>query len=99
MGCNQPDPSIRGILQAGILSGLPFPYPGDLPDTGSKPRSPALQADSLPYKSPGKTVLEDPLGTSRLKFFSKKYFENIKIMKQSCGLCMCYVLSKKAARG
>jgi len=26
-------------------SGLPFPSPGDLPDPGIKPRSPALQAD------------------------------------------------------
>ena len=29
-------------------SGLPFPSPGDLPDPGIKPKSPALQADSLP---------------------------------------------------
>ena len=29
-------------------SGLPFPSPGDLPDPGIKPRSPALQADTLP---------------------------------------------------
>ena len=29
-------------------SGLPFPSPGDLPDPGIKPRSPTLQADSLP---------------------------------------------------
>ena len=29
-------------------SRLPFPPPGDLPDPGIKPRSPALQADSLP---------------------------------------------------
>ena len=29
-------------------SGLPFPCPGDLPDPGIKPRSPALQADDLP---------------------------------------------------
>ena len=29
-------------------SGLPFPSPGDLPDTGIKPRSLALQASSLP---------------------------------------------------
>ena len=28
-------------------SGLPFPPPGDLPDPGIKPGSPALQADSL----------------------------------------------------
>ena len=28
-------------------SGQPFPSPGDLPDLAVKPRSPALQADSL----------------------------------------------------
>ena len=27
--------------------GLPFPSPGDLPDPGIEPGSPALQADSL----------------------------------------------------
>ena len=29
-------------------SGLSFPSPGDFPNPGIKPRSPALQADSLP---------------------------------------------------
>ena len=29
-------------------SGLPFPSPGDLPDPGIKPMSPALQAHSSP---------------------------------------------------
>ena len=29
-------------------SGLPFPSPGDLPDSGIEPGSPALQADALP---------------------------------------------------
>ena len=29
-------------------SGLPFPSPGDLPHPGIEPRSPALQADSVP---------------------------------------------------
>ena len=36
-------------------SGVPFPSPGDLPDQGREPRSSALQADSLPSESPGKT--------------------------------------------
>ena len=31
------------------------PSPGDLPDPGIKPRSPALQANSLPSEPPGKT--------------------------------------------
>ena len=35
-------------------SGLPFPSPGDLPDPGIQPGSPALQADSLPSEPPGK---------------------------------------------
>ena len=32
-------------------SGSPFPSPGDLPNPRIKPRSPALQADSLPSES------------------------------------------------
>ena len=35
-------------------SGKPFPFPGYLPDQGIKPRSPALQADSLQSEPPGK---------------------------------------------
>ena len=35
-------------------SGQPFPSPGDLPNPGTKPRSPALQADSLPAETAGK---------------------------------------------
>ena len=35
-------------------SGLPFPSPGDLPNLGIKPWSPALQADSLPSEPPRK---------------------------------------------
>ena len=34
--------------------GEPFPSPGDLPIPGVEPRSPTLQADSLPAESPGK---------------------------------------------
>ena len=34
-------------------SGQPFPSPGDLPNPGIEPRSPALQADSLPAEPPG----------------------------------------------
>ena len=35
-------------------SGLPFPSPGDPPDPEIEPGSPALRADSLPSKLPGK---------------------------------------------
>ena len=33
---------------------FPFPSPGDLSNTGIKPRSPRLQADSLRAEPPGK---------------------------------------------
>ena len=36
-------------------SGLPLLYPGDLLNTGIKPMSLTLQADSLVSKPPGKT--------------------------------------------
>ena len=36
-------------------SGKPFPSPGDLSNPGMEPRSPALQADSLPAEPHGKT--------------------------------------------
>ena len=37
-------------------SGYPFPSPGNLPNPGIEPRSPALQADSLTAEPPGKPV-------------------------------------------
>ena len=36
-------------------SGLPFPFPGDLPDSGIEPGSHVLQADSLQSEPPGKS--------------------------------------------
>ena len=37
--------------------GLPFLSPGDLPNPGMEPGSPALQADSLPSEPPGKPYI------------------------------------------
>ena len=42
MDCNPPDASVHGIFQARYWSGLPFPSPGDLPNPGIEPGSPAL---------------------------------------------------------
>ena len=47
MDCSPPGSSVHGIFQARILSGQPFPSAGGLPDPGTAPGSPALQADSL----------------------------------------------------
>ena len=41
------------IIKKEYWSGLLFPSPGDLPDSGIGPRSPLLQADALPYELKG----------------------------------------------
>ena len=47
-------------------SGLPFPSLGNLPDSGIKLQSPALQADSLPSEPPGS-------GSTYMQVFCSKY--------------------------
>ena len=42
----------------GNTQGLPFHSPGDSLNPGIKPRSPALQADSLPSEPPGSTKVK-----------------------------------------
>ena len=45
-----------GFSQQEYWSGVPFPSPGNLPDPGIKPRSPALLTDTLPSEPPGKSI-------------------------------------------
>ena len=52
MNSSLPGSSVHETSYTSIPSGFPFPSPGDLPDPGVKPRSPTLQADSLPYEPP-----------------------------------------------
>ena len=54
MDCNPPVPWSMEISRQEYWNGLPCPPPGDFPYPGVKPRSSALQADSLLSESPGK---------------------------------------------
>ena len=47
MDCRPPGSSVYGIFQAGILERIAFPPPGDLPNPGMEPTSPALLVNSL----------------------------------------------------
>ena len=49
----QAPPSI-GFSRQEYCSGSPCPSPGDLPNPGTEPTSPALQVDSLPSEPPEK---------------------------------------------
>ena len=50
-------PLSMGFPRQEYWGGLPFPSPGDLPDPGIEPGSPALQVNSLPTEPPGKQCL------------------------------------------
>ena len=47
-------PVFMGFSRQEYWSGLLFPSPGDLPDPGIEPMSPALQAGALTSEPPGK---------------------------------------------
>ena len=50
-------PLSMGFSKEEYWSGLPFPFLGGLLNPGMEPRSPALQADSLPSEPPEKSIL------------------------------------------
>ena len=78
-------------LQARILEWIAIPFFGDLPDPGIGPRSPMLQADSLPSAPPGmlnrevsftKCFLLPSSVTSQITFYSfspdtQLYLQNV----------------------
>ena len=59
-------PLSMGFSRQEYWSGLPFPSPGDLPNPGIEPWSPALQMDSLPSEPPGKPISKENLSISGL---------------------------------
>ena len=80
-------PLSMGFSSQECWSGLPFPSPGDLPNSGIEPGSPTLQADALPSEPPGE--LSSNLGqgtrfhmpqlrpsTAKINIFKKEITEN-----------------------
>ena len=70
MDCSLPGSSDGEILQASVLEWVAFPSPGDLPDPGTEPGSPALQADALSSEPPGKLARMTALNFRCLSLFS-----------------------------
>ena len=64
-------PLSMGFSRQEYWNGVPFPPPGALPDPGIKPRSPALQADSLLTVVQGKPL---SVYTTSLLIASSFYF-------------------------
>ena len=66
---------------------MPFPSPGELPDPGIEPRSPALQADTLPSEPPGKPYT---VGRAhiRIRLVSLLEKENLDTQAEDCHVKM-----------
>ena len=83
----QAPPSI-GFSRKECWSGLPFPSPGDLPDPGIKPRSPALQADTLPSEPPEwqwgkvnyKVLVKGEFNTMKHSFYKRLFVSHENLM-------------------
>ena len=80
--CNPMDCSCKASVPMELSmqeswSRLPFPPPGDLSDPGIEPRSPALQADSLP---------SEPLGNPQI---TQNVYINTKIYIHIVCTCVC----------
>ena len=75
-------PRSMGFSRQEYWSGLPFPSPGDLPNPGIEPGSPALKVDALTSEPPGKPntkgalvlekTLESPLDSKEIKPINPK---------------------------
>ena len=69
-------------------SGLPFPSPGDLPNSGIEPASPILQADSLSPEPP-----EKPHVSFRVCYISPSF--NVFKVLSCCGVSQNVILHFK----
>ena len=56
-----------GFSRQEYWSGLLFPSPEDLPDSGIKPWSPALQADFLPFELQGSPTKKNKKEKNQIK--------------------------------
>ena len=90
--CSLPGSPVHGILQARTLENgntwLPFSSPRDLPDPGVEPRSPALQAYSLPSEPPGKPYI---LTLTFSQFFIFWGEEGLQLISQASHIAHCNV--------
>ena len=75
-------------------SGYPFPSPGDLPNSGIEPRSPALQVDSLSSDPPRKPRCQ---GFSKLNYMSN--YDQKEVLyrwKSFCFICPSISMSSES---
>ena len=80
----QQAPLSMGFSRQEYWSGLPFPPPGDFPNPGMEPMSPALKADSLPAEPQGSPGILEWVAIS----FSRGYSQPRDRTSISCSFCI-----------
>ena len=91
-----------GFSRQEYRSGMTFPSPGDLPDSGIQPASSALQIDSLPSEPPGKPLPTKPASKknkSRRLLGEKTYLSSFLPKSRSPGHVSCGDLPTSGAQG
>ena len=81
-------PQSVGFPRQEYCSGLWFPSPGDLPNPGIEPASPAMQADSLPLSHWGSPIELVPSLEQRCSYFKYSSIKKESKVTQSC-LTVC----------
>ena len=80
MDYNPPGTTVHGISQQQYWSGLLFPSPGDLPNPGIKPASPALAGGFFTTEPPGNPtppITAHPHGMSQFLKFNLSIYTHI----------------------
>ena len=81
MACSPPGSSVCRILQARILEWVSFPPPGDLPNPGIKPASPALAGGFFTLEPPQKSLNSIGLPKKFVRFFP---YNILKYLSPAC---------------
>ena len=80
-------------------SGLPFPSPGDLPDPGIAPGSPAFQADALTSEPPGKPNLDSLLKSRDITLPTKAHLVKAMVFPVVTYGCESWTIKKAEYQG
>ena len=84
MDYSPPGSSVHGIPGQEYWSGLPFPFPGDLPDPGIKPKSPALAGRFFTTEPPGKPL---QVGQNPIFFTDLDSFPSLQTRSVASSIC------------
>ena len=77
-------PPSMGFSRQEYWSGLPFPFPGYLPNQGIEPRSPAMRADTLTSEPPW-----NPFNLKIFLIFKFQPWKNGYTFKMISSICYC----------